>query len=210
MTIRWLLGLLFTGAAAYGAAFSNGGFESGLEGWRFWTRQKEAGTLVLDEHLRHAGQAAGRVEHHAPEDWSLEPGPRLDVKPGDLIEMEIWVKAEGAGAVAFCASTWDPLGEAVEWSYASREAEISGSWQPLRTRVLVPDGVVQIQPRLIGSGKVTAWVDDFVLREAGRRVMRAPDLASILVVSNQALTVTLATSNATLRVHDQRSGRDWA
>ena len=209
MNMRWLWSLLLTAATAYGAAFSNAGFESGLDGWRFWTRQTRAGSLALDERVRHSGKAAGRVEHQGGEDWSLEPGERLAVKPGDLIEMEVWVKTEGAGSLTFCASTWDQGGTALEWSYASREADASGAWQQLRTRLLVPDGVVQIQPRLIGYGKITAWVDDYALREAGHPGQRDPSLAPALVISNHDLTLTFITSNATFRVHDRRSGRDW-
>jgi len=210
MKIPWLLALVFTGASAYGAAFTNGGFESGLDGWRFWTRQDRAGTLALDEQVRHGGKAAGRVEHRSAEDWSLEPGQRLEVHPGDLLEMEVWVKTEGEGSLEFCASTWNKSNQAAEWSYASREAEAGGGWQPLRTRLLVPDGIVQIQPRLIGYGKITAWVDDFVLRASGPARNGASGLAAALVVSNHDLTVTLITSNATFRVHDLRTGREWA
>ena len=209
MKLRSLLGLFLSGAAAYGAAFTNGGFECGLEGWRFWTREREAGSLVLDEGVHHAGKAGGRVEHHGAQDWSLEPGQRLDVKPGDLFEVEIWLKVQGEGSVTLCASTWDRAGQAVDWACGSRTADVSGGWQKLRARLLVPEGVVQIQPRLIGYGATIAWVDDFDLRKAEAPVRRDPRLVPTLVLSNRDLTVTLLTSNATFRVHDSRSGRDW-
>ena len=108
------------------------------------------------------------------EDWSLEPGQRIGVKPGDLIELEIWVESKAGGRLSFCVSTWDQTEKAVEWSYASRESDSSGSWEQLRTRVLVPEGIVQIQPRLIGSGQVTAWVDDFAVHPGGRPVKMDP------------------------------------
>ncbi|MGA2866210.1 MAG: glycoside hydrolase [Verrucomicrobiota bacterium] len=205
-----LLFLLLSGAVLRGASFTNGGFEAGLEGWRFWTRASGAGTLSVDNQQRHSGTHSGRVQHRGDEDWSLEPGQRLAVRPGDLFDMEVWVQTEGEGSVTFCASTWDQAGRAVDWSYAERAAVSGGGWQPLRSRVLVPEGIVQLQPRLIGYGQVTLWVDDFAIRQETRPDwQRNPQLPPALAVSNQWLTVTLTTSNAALSVHDQHTRRDW-
>jgi hypothetical protein len=78
------------------------------------------------------------------------------------------------------------------------------------TRLLVPDGVAQVQPRLIGYGQSILWADDFGIRRVtAAELARNPSLPPFLVISNQSLTVTLSTSNAALSVHDQRTGRDW-
>src|SRR5208337_3920099 len=163
MKIIHLIFVLLSCAAVQGASFTNGGFEAGLDGWRFWTRASEAGTLRLDTQERHGGRQSGHVQHRGDTDWSLEPGQRLGAEPGDLFEMEIWVRAEGEGSVTFCASTWDKAGNAVDWSYGERQAVSGSGWQLLRSRVLVPEGIAQIQPRLIGYGQASVWVDDFAI-----------------------------------------------
>jgi len=210
MKIIQLVFVLLSGAALQGASFTNGGFEAGLDGWRFWTRESQAGTLRLDTQERHGGGQAGHVEHRGDKDWSLEPGERLSVEPGDLLELEIWVRTEGEGTVTFCASTWDQAGKAVDWSYGERQAVSGGGWQLLRSRVLAPEGIAQIQPRLIGYGQASVWVDDFAVRkQAGPSLRRNPNLPAALAVSNQWLTVTLTTSNAALSALDHRAGRKW-
>jgi hypothetical protein len=210
MKIIHLIFVLLSGAALQGASFTNGGFEAGLGGWRFWTRESEAGTLSLDTQERHSGRQSGHVQHRGDKDWSLEPGQRLSTAPGDLFEMEIWVRTEGEANVTFCASTYDQGGKALDWSYGERQAISSGGWQLLRSRVLVPEGIAQIQPRLIGYGQANVWVDDFAIRkQAGPGFLRNPNLPATLTLSNQWLTVTLTTSNAALGVHDQRTGRNW-
>ena len=210
MKIIHLIFVLLSCAAVRGASFTNGGFEAGLDGWRFWTRASEAGTLRLDTQERHGGRQSGHVQHRGDTDWSLEPGQRLGAEPGDLFEMEIWVRAEGEGSVTFCASTWDKAGNAVDWSYGERQAVSGSGWQLLRSRVLVPEGIAQIQPRLIGYGQASVWVDDFAIRkQAGPGLRRNRNLPAVLALTNQWLTVTLTTSNAALSVRDQRTGRNW-
>jgi len=210
MKIIQLIFVLLSGAALQGASFTNGGFEAGLDGWRFWTRESQAGTLRLDTQERHGGGQSGHVQHRGDKDWSLEPGQRLSTEPGDLFEMEVWVRAEGEGNVTFCASTWDQAGKAVDWSYGERQAVSGGGWQLLRSRVLTPEGIVQLQPRLIGDGQVSVWVDDFAVRkQASPSLRRNRSLPAALAVSNQWLSVTLTTSNAALSVRDQRTGRIW-
>jgi hypothetical protein len=193
-----------------GGDLNNGGFEAGLDGWRFWTRDKDAGVVALDREVRHGGQQSARIEHHGERDWSLEPGDRLPVRHGDLLELEVWLRASGNGSVTLCASTWGPDGKVVEWTTSERTVSRTGDWRRVLTRLLVPDGVAQVQPRLIGYGQSILWADDFGIRRVtAAELARNPSLPPFLVISNQSLTVTLSTSNAALSVHDQRTGRDW-
>lgn len=205
-----LLVLLLSASLLRGATFTNGGFEGGLEGWRLWTRENGAGELTPDEPVRHGGGRAGHVKHRGGRDWSLEPELRLPVRPGEMFALEVWVRAQGEGSVTLCVSTWDQKHEAVDWAYAARTATANGAWQRLRTRILVPEGVAQVQPRLIGEGKLDVWVDDFAFgAEAGPRRRLTANLPPTLGITNQWLTVTLDTANATLSVRDQRARRDW-
>ena len=95
-----------------------------------------------------------------------------------------------------------------DWSYGARSLQDTADWQRVRTRFIVPPGVAEIQPRLIGYGPVTVWVDDFSLEKTGHvTVCRGPILPAWLSITNATLEVALNTSNATLSVLDRRTGQ---
>jgi hypothetical protein len=109
----------------------------------------------------HGGSQSARVEHRGENDWSLEPALRVPVQTGDIIEFEAWLRWEnGGGSATQCVSTHDAAGKALDWSYGGRSPPAATHWQQVRTRFIVPPGVTHIQPRLIGNGPLTVWVDD--------------------------------------------------
>jgi hypothetical protein len=204
----WLATLLVPLSGNAGLV-TNGGFESGLAGWRpLWTREAEAGTLVLDGSTVHAGKFSARIDHRGEKDWSLEPNRRLPVQPGDVFELEAWLKVAGhGGSVTLCVSTHDAQGKALNWSYGEQSLTDTADWQRVRTRFIVPPGVAEIQPRLIGSGPLVVWLDDFALEKAGQVPVLPPaNLPATLGITNTSLEVSLNTSNATLTMHDRRTG----
>ena len=207
----WIL--LLTAACAtpgFGAIITNGGFEAGFGGWRpLWSREAKAGTLTLDTAVAHSGQHSARIEHRGADDWSLEPALRLPVEAGDVFEFEAWLKLDSRGGnVTLCALTYDAQGKPVEWSYGARTLHDTADWQRVRTRFVVPAGVAQIQPRLIGVGLLTLWVDDYsVVEKSNVNSLRPRDLPGSLALSNTALVVSFNTSNATLAVLDRRTGQ---
>lgn len=197
--------------SAPAATLTNSGFETGLDGWRpLWTRAAQAGTLTLDRAIFHSGQAAARIEHRGENDWSLEPARRLPVQPGEVFELEAWVKLAGAdgGSATLCVATYDRQGKAVDWSYGERSIREATDWRRLRSRFVVPEGVAEIQPRLIGYAAATVWVDDYSLEKTSAvNVARRQNLPATLAISNNLLEVTLNTTNGTLAVLDHRSNR---
>jgi len=205
----WLLTWVFT-LACQASLVTNGGFESGLAGWRpLWTREAKAGSLTLDTNTVHRGQCSARVEHRGQKDWSLEPALRVPVQPGDVFELEAWLKLDSqGGGVTLAVSTHDAQGNALDWSYGAKSLDTTADWQPVRTRFIVPPGVAEIQPRLIGAGPLTVWLDDFSLERSGRvSLAPPPNLAPWLRLTNATLEVSLNTSNATLSVVDRRTGQ---
>jgi hypothetical protein len=201
-------GALTLPAAA--ATVTNPGFEAGLDGWRpLWTRDVNAGTLALDRQTVHSGSAAARVDHRGEKDWSFEPMGRLPVSPGDVFELDAWLKIESRGGSAtLCVSTHDAAGAAFDWAYGGRSIQDTSPWQRLRTRFVVPPGVTAIQPRLIGYGPATVWLDDYLVeKKSNVYAQQRPGLPAALTVSNTALFLTLDTHNASLRVVDRRNGR---
>ena len=109
----WLLSLALTLVCRAGIV-TNGGFESGLAGWRpLWTREANAGSLSLDTNTVHSGEHSARIEHRGQKDWSLEPALRVPVQAGDIFELEAWLKlVSRGGRVTLCVSTHDAQGKA--------------------------------------------------------------------------------------------------
>lgn len=209
---RFLFCLLVCASAHVDANLvQNGGFESGLTGWRpFWSRQPGAGRVIVEDRDVHSGTRAARIEHAGEEDWSFEPECRVAVKPGQIFQLDVWAKVQGAGALTLCASTWDGQGKNLSWNEGERTITQVDQWTRITSRFIVADGVAQIQPRLLGYGKAAAWVDDFSLVELAmpakaNRGRLPPQLA----LTNAALIVTVNTSDATVDVLDRRTDRVW-
>lgn len=204
----WLAAVAF---AAHAADF-DGGFEVGLAGWKpLWTRVAGAGRCELDRVQVHGGRQAVRIEHAGERDWSFEPDQRLAVAEGDYFELEAWVHLEGQGTVTLCAATLDANGRTLSWSFGERTVAAQAQWRRVIARFVVPGGVTQIQPRLIGSGPATIYIDDVAIRRQGNlSALRRPDLPSRLLLTNQTLTVAFNTRDGTFSVTDQRTSQDWA
>lgn len=210
VTALLLVGGVRLSAAAASASLANGGFESGLDHWRTWSRTAGALTATVDRESPHGGHAALRLDHRGDADWSLEPALRLEVQPGDLVELACWVQREGEGTATLCASTWNVRNEVVAWSSGDRTTFPVPGWQHLRTRIVVTSPITHVQPRLIGSGPATIWVDDFTVVRAGILLaLRPVDLPRELTLTNAVLEVTFRTGDATLSVVRRPNGRRW-
>jgi len=191
-------------------AFPNGGFESGLDHWAFWSRDPKAGKATVETTLPLEGRQYASILHTGKTDWSLQPGGKIPVQPGDLLELCISVRKQGNGDVTLCASTWSATEENLSWSYADQSAEDQPGWQVLQTRVYVPPGVAWVQPRLIGAGEIRADFDNYSIRWVKDPALnRDADLPAQVSASNRWLTVTLNTANATFEIYDRRAKRLW-
>ncbi len=205
-----LLGLICLARVSLAQSFTNGGLEQGVTGWSFWTREKEAGSFQQDAQFKHSGQYSGLINHHGTEDWSLHPGSRVSVEPGQVYELSIAVNREGDGELSLCASLWDAESKVIDWSYGDRPASKTGGWQQLQARIFIPDGVTHMQPRILGHGTVKAWVDDFkMIQSSDPRFVRPRDLPQQLVINNKLIELAFTPSNGAFSVRDLRTGRDW-
>ena len=66
----------------------------------------QTGQAESDRDQFHAGSGAAKITHTGQADWSFETNAQLPVVPGDLIELNAWVKIDGPGGVTLAASTW--------------------------------------------------------------------------------------------------------
>ncbi|HUT36305.1 MAG TPA: glycoside hydrolase [Planctomycetota bacterium] len=189
----------------------NGGLEDGFRGWhKLWTRVPDAGRAALDTQVRHGGKQAIRIEHTGLQDWSFGQEQLLAINPGQLFEFRAWLRLEGKGNAQLCVVLRDRKGEVLDWAFGGRSTGAAADWRLLRARFLIPAGGASIQPRLIGHGPATVWLDDTSLTLEGTMDdLRAKDLPETLKVSNAALDVTLHTADGRLSVADRRTGHSW-
>lgn len=189
---------------------ANGGFEDGTAGWnRFWSRTGE-GRSGLDEETVHGGKRSVRIEHTGPKDWSFQREKSLSVEPGQIYELDGWVRVEGEGTVTLCVTLRGKRDRVLDWSFGGRSMGASDEWRRLRSRFVIPAGTQDILPRFIGYGPATVWVDDVSLSLAGDIAeMRDADLPKTLSLENGILRLSLDTSTASFAVVDRRTGRTW-
>src|ERR1017187_912544 len=195
---RVLLATMALTLASSAGVITNGGFESGLAGWRpLWTREANAGSLSLDASTVRSGKYSARIEHRGEKDWSLEPALRLTVQPGEVFELEAWLKVESrGGSVTLCVSTHDAQGKALDWSYGERSLNDTADWQRVRTQFVVPPGVAEIQPRLIGYARLFVLGTDSSLEKPGQEKVTPPaNPPATLSLTNASLEIALNTRN---------------
>lgn len=205
--------LLTTGLASASAAENllvNGGFERGLEGWaRLWSRNGQ-GRAAPDVGIQHAGRGSARIEHPGDKDWSFAQARRLKVAPGEIYELDGWVRLSGDGSATLSVILYDAHGKAISWSYGGRSVQATGDWRRLHSRFIIPPGAAQIIPRLMGDGPATVWLDDASLIRAGTfEGLRAKNLPKILKAANPVMEVSLDTTDGTFAVLDRRTRRRW-
>jgi len=189
----------------------NGDFEDGFRGWvKLWSRAPEAGKATVDAAVFHGGKHAARIEHAGAQDWSLAQEQSLQVKPGQLYELRGWVRVQGLGDAVLCVVLRDAKGGAVNWAFGASSSRATGDWRLLRSRFVIPPGAASIQPRLIGNGPATVWLDDAALTlEGSMDDLRAKNLPETLAASSPTLEVTLHTDDARLSAADRRTGQRW-
>ncbi len=190
----------------------NSGFERGLEGWsKFWSREPGAGAAVVVQQERHSGTKAVRLTHTGRLDWSFSPNLTLQVKSGELIELQAWVKHKGEGTFTLAAIAYDQKGNVVSWIYGGRERDGKDTgWKLIRTRILVGPNVVRLEPRFTGHGPQTLWIDDVsVVRAGSVDSLRQRNLPKSLTIRNSFLEMSLNTTNGTFQVRDLRTQRLW-
>jgi len=177
-----------------------------------WARETGAATAAIDAKVVRAPDAATiRIEHRGKDDWSLTGKARVRVEPGDIYELDAWVRVEGAGSATLCATAYDKDGKVVDWTFGGRTARERKDWQHLWSRLLIPAGVAEIQPRLIGYGPATTWLDTFSHKKTGSLdMLRNGKLPPELGIWNAALSVAFHTADATLLVTDKRTKQAWA
>ena len=153
------------------------------------------------------------VTHAGSQDWSLGGFPRIAVKFGDIFEIVSKVKAETKAEWANAETgviLRDDKGKETSWSYGGTAASAPCGWTELKSRFIVPKGVVSIEPRLIGQGAVSVWVDGYTVARAGTILERvSPQLKGQQNFVNGDLSLACDFASGSVTVTDARTGRAW-
>jgi len=181
-----------------------------LDGWtELWTRDKDGGELAVDRAVRFDASASPsiRIEHRGTRDWSLGREERLDVRPGDLLELATRVRARGGGEAGISVVLYDRRGKVVDWMRGYSGVRGRVEWRALKSRLIVPTGVAQVWPRVTGSGPATVWVDGLRCEKSGTvDALRDPQMPQRVRVDGAAIAVALDTSDATFQVRSKKDG----
>ncbi len=177
-------------------------------GWEMvWSRDSGSAELGPDPAVKHSGERSARVTHRGGKDWSLNGAGPVEAKAGDVFEVGAWLKIEGSGSATPCVAAIDASGKTVDWSLGDAPVRGPSDWSLAESRFLVPDGVVRLLPRVIGTSQGTIWIDDFSLRRVGNVAeMRSRDLAGSVAISNAVLRVAFDTATGAMEVEDRRTG----
>ncbi|MDR1270421.1 MAG: hypothetical protein LBK82_12940, partial [Planctomycetaceae bacterium] len=173
-----------------------------------WSRQAEAIKRSTDKPNDRNGKETIRIEHTGNEDWALSEGNRILVKPGEVFELAANLKSEGIGHVSISVTTRKKNGDVVEWTYGAKEIRGNVSWTPLRTKFMVPPDIETIEPRIVGSGQLTVWIDGFSAAKIESRNITFQD-AKPVKLDNRFLSVEFDSSAGIFSVTDKRTNRVW-
>ena len=164
-----------------------------------WARDKDAVKLAVVDggfELRHSGTA----------DWSVNGFPKIAVARGDVFELscdtEPLADLQESQPVSVGAVLYGADGKVLNWAYANASAKPGGR---LESSFMVPHGVAEVQPRVIGRG-ITA------VRVLNVRAVRKGNAASNVQGDCEisAGPLKCRVSSDGFSVMDARTGRAWA
>lgn len=169
--------LEFAPAAASVLGVQNGDFEfvgragADITGWTWWTREQNAGTARQVAEGAHGGERCVLIEHNGARDFALSNRGRLDVQEGQRYTVSAWMRCEDTTAVEIAVVALAG-GQTVNWNIASDGVQGTSEWKHVLAPLRIPKGVDQIYVRVVGHGRVRAWVDDVALSEGWEQVQR--------------------------------------
>ncbi|MDR2705085.1 MAG: glycoside hydrolase [Planctomycetaceae bacterium] len=178
-----------------------------------WSRQAGAIKQSTEKPDNSNGKETIRIEHTGDEDWALSEGNRISVKPGEVFELAANLKSEGTdseknGNVSISVVLRKKDNEVVQWIYGAKGIYGNNSWTTLRTKFMIPPDIETIEPRIVGYGCTTVWIDNFSATKIESRNILVKD-AKPVKHDNRFLSVEIDPSTGTFSVTDKRTNRVW-
>ncbi|HEY3324075.1 MAG TPA: glycoside hydrolase [Planctomycetota bacterium] len=185
--------------------------QSAAPSWSpFWSREKDGGASALDTVTKHGGSRALKITHTGEKDWSVSQIAQVAVAGGDIFALSAWVKCDDAHQIEISVITRRGDGQVSNWMYGAQRTSGTHDWQELRGRFIAPADCANIQFRLTGSGKCTAWFDDAKLVKQGNLSQyTGPLKGKMLNAGNAHIAMQIKAEDGTLSITDKRNNRAW-
>lgn len=209
ITLWFFAALLLT--PAFSAETTQPADTDRLSAWQpLWSREKDTARAAVDSDMLREGHPSVRINHTGKRDWALVRKQDLSVRQGDILEISTWIKLEGAGQASIGTTAYNADGKVIDWMLGIRSVVGPQNWHRLRSRLVVPAGVVRVEPRVIGLEPATVWVQGFACHKTATvEALRKTDLPDEVTIENPSLAVTLDTHDGCLRVEDKRLDHTW-
>jgi len=178
---------------------SNTRFETGITGWSFWARSADSGSQTAVSSGCNRSLGCLRVEHQGHQDWASWPVVgKVAVRPGEIWRWSVWTRFDtSAGSATLSFVARDSGGAVLSWNASPTDFDAKDSgWRPITTRISVPGGCAQIQPRLIGYGMVALRVDDAEFAKESE----APNPTEPLVLANDSVRLEIDANDISMRL----------
>lgn len=144
------------------------------------------------------------------QDWAMNGFPSIPVEMGDefcfTCETDQMNDSPGKNPASLSVVLLDGKGNVMDWSYGSQEC-FPG--KPGETRMIIPDGVARIQPRVTGYGKTALVLRNAQIRRVKRWKTELMKKVEPCSIAQGDLRVTIDSAGG-FSVSDQRTGRVWA
>lgn len=154
------------------------------------------------------------IEHAGKQDWSLSGFPRIPVEAGDVFEMVCRIRIS-SDAEPVDAETGvilrDGKGNVLTWVYGGAKATGSNDWTDVKSRFIIPRQTASIEPRVIGHGKATVWIEGCGVTRSGTAMKSgSPEMRAETMLGNADLRISLDGTTGGFTVRDVRTGRVWS
>lgn len=203
-TIASLLGFL-AASAVDSNRLSNPGFETGTAGWSLWARSSDSARFLASAPGR-TGTFTLEVAHDASRDWTVFPsGQKVAATVGEIWEFSGALRRDSLhGNVSLSFVLYDSANTAVDWTAAPSPLQVSGAWQKVSSRLLVPRGVAFVQPRVTGDGPIRLELDDMSFH-----LSAVPSRLDTVRLVGDSLVCVFDPVDASIRLDDPIRGLSW-
>jgi len=182
-------------------------------GWdQIWSRDTGAATESMD--VDHPpSMSTGRslkVVSTSDKDWSVGQSKAVAVKPGDILTLSGWLKADGAGNTQLSLHTCDSAGNTIDWMAGLIQLSGTSDWQFFSRKFVVPAGCATVQYRLTGDGQETSWLSTPSMQADGNvNSLLSKWSVRVFTLHSSILTARFNPSHATLAIIEKRNHHVW-
>ncbi len=193
--------LLFAFAFVTVLAVSLNGEPMRLKAPYAWARDRET--------MRMEGEGPYRLTHTGSLDWSFGGFGKVKVRPGDRCRLACRAEVNGDPALLkfnLSAILYDAAGNPLQWVFAPKMFNRPGECENI---FIVPFGVAEIEPRLMGNGPMAVSVDQVNFEILGNLLEGREPVAGNNVLRGKGFELTVDQQHGGVTLLDTVTGRKW-